>query len=89
MIKPILDNILIKPYLSDDKSSGGIIVSEAHRAISQKVEVIAVGNGTKKNPMNFKPGDTAFRVKDSGTELIIEGEKYFMVKSGWLIAKLN
>jgi chaperonin GroES len=89
MIKPIKENIVVKPFPSDEKSEGGIIVSEAHRAVSQKVKVVAVGSGTKKHPMKFSVGDTAFRVKDSGTEIIIDGEKCFIVKSTWLIAKMN
>lgn len=89
MITPIRDNVIVRPFPSDEKSSGGIIVSEAHRAESQKVRVVAVGNGTKKHPMNFNVGDTAFRVKDSGDEIIIDGEKHFIVKSSWLIAKMN
>lgn len=86
---PIKDNVLIKPFMSDEKSVGGIIVSEAHRAVSQKVKVVAVGNGTKKHPMNFNVGDTVFRVKDCGDEIIINGERHFIVKSTWLIAKMN
>lgn len=86
---PIKDNVLVKPFKSDEISSGGIIVSEAHREISNKVEVIAVGNGTKLLPMKWKAGDVAFRIKDCGDEVIIKGEKYFLVKSNWLIAKLN
>lgn len=89
MIRPILNNVLVKPYPSDDKSEGGIIVSEAHRAISQKMKVIAVGSGTKKHPMNFKVGDTAFRVKDCGDEVLVNGERHFIVKSNWLIAKMK
>ena len=89
MIIPIRDNVVVKPFPSDEKSSGGVIVSEAHRAVSQKMEVVAVGKGTKKWPMTFSVGDTAFRVKDSGDEVIINGEKHFIVKSSWLIAKMN
>ena len=89
MIKPIRDNVVVKPFPSDEKSSGGIIVSEAHRAVSQKMDVIAMGSGTKKWPMKWKQGDIAFRVKDSGDEIIINGEKHFIVKSSWLIAKMN
>ncbi len=89
MIQPILDNVLVKPYPSDEVSEGGIFVSEAHRAVSNKMEVIAVGKGTKKTPMSFIPGDTVFRVKDGGDEIIIAGERYFLLKSGWLIAKMN
>lgn len=89
MIKPIKDQVLVKPFESDNISSGGIIVSDAHKETSNKVKVIAVGNGTKNLPMNWKPGETAFRIKDCGDEIIIGGEKHFIVKSNWLIAKLN
>lgn len=85
----IRDNVIVKPLPSDEKSIGGIIVSEAHRAVSDKVEVVSVGNGTKKVPMNWKPGDIAFRVHGCGDEVIIDGEKHFIVKANWLIAKLN
>lgn len=85
----IRDNVIVKPLPSDNVSTGGIIVSEAHRAVSDKVEVISVGNGTKKNPMNWKPGDIAFRVHGCGDEVEINGKKHFIVKSDWLIAQLN
>jgi chaperonin GroES len=89
MIQPIRDNVLVKPFPSDELSAGGIIVSEAHREVSNKMEVVAVGNGMKGKPMEFKKGDTAFRVKGMGDEIEINGEKHFLVKQSWLIAKLN
>lgn len=89
MITPILNNVLVKPMASDNISSGGIIVSEAHKEPSNKVEVVAVGAGTKKNPMNFKPGDIVFRVKGDGDLIEYNGEQYFIVKSQYLLAKLN
>lgn len=89
MIQPIRDNIVVKPYPSDEKSAGGIIVSEAHREVSNKMLVVAVGKGTPKEPMRFKEGDTVFRVKDMGDEFEKNGERYFIVKQNWLIAKMN
>lgn len=89
MITPIKDQVLAKPYPSDEISEGGIIVSEAHRAVSNKMQIIAVGKGTKKEPMQFKKGDTAFRVKDHGEEILIDGEKHFLIKQSHLIAKMN
>jgi chaperonin GroES len=89
MIKPIRNKVLVKPFASDELSAGGIIVSEAHRAVSNKMEVIEVGNGTEKTPMQFKKGDVVFRVKGSGDEIEMNGEKYFIVEQSWLIAKLN
>lgn len=88
-MKPIRDYVLVKPFASDEVSSGGIIVSEAHREVSSKVKVVSVGNGTRDLPMNWKEGDTAFRIKDCGDEFIIGGERHFLVKSNWLIAQLN
>lgn len=88
-MQPIRDNVLVKPYPSDEFSEGGIIVSEAHRAVSNKMQVIAVGNGTRKEPMGFSPGETAFRVKDHGEEIIINGEQYFLIRQSFLIAKSN
>lgn len=88
MIRPILNNVVVKPFPSDEKSEGGIIVSEAHRAVSQKMRVVAIGSGTKKLPMKWSEGDVAFRVKDCGDEILIGGEKHFIVKSNWLIAQL-
>lgn len=86
---PIRDNVIVKPFESDNISSGGIIVSDAHKEVSNKVKVIAVGNGTKRLPMNWKPGDVGFRIKDSGDEIVIDGERHFIVKSNWIIAKMN
>lgn len=89
MITPILNNVLVKPMASDNISAGGIIVSDAHKELSNKVEVIAVGKGTQKNPMNFKPGDIVFRVKGDGDLIEYNGAQYFIVKSQYLLAKLN
>lgn len=89
MIRPIKNKVLVKPFPSDELSEGGIYVSEAHRQVSNKMEVIAVGNGTTKTPMQFKKGDTVFRVKDGGDEIEINGERHFLLEQSWLIAKLN
>jgi chaperonin GroES len=86
---PIKDNVLVKPFPSDNISSGGIIVSDAHKETSNKMYVVAVGNGTSKSPMKFKEGDVVFRIKDCGDEILINGEKHFLVKAHWLIAQLN
>lgn len=89
-MKPIKNNVLVKPFPSDEMSTGGIIVSEAHRPISNKMEVIAVGSGTAKEKMKFKKGDVVFRVKDhSLLELEIKGEKHYLIEQSALIAKLN
>lgn len=88
MIQPIRNNVLVKPFPSDDKSVGGIIVSDAHKAISNKMRVIAVGNGVAKKPMKIKAGDTVFRVQNWGQEIEINGELHFLMDQDSLLATL-
>lgn len=83
---PIRNNILVKCCPSDEMSTGGIIVPQSYREDSNKVEIVAVGNGTKDKPMKLKKGQTGHRVKSWGTELIIEGEKYFLMDADSIIA---
>lgn len=88
-MQPVRDLILVKPFESDEQSTGGIFVPEAYREISNKVKVIAVGNGTKKHPMRYKGGEVGFRIKGSGEEVLINGERHYLINQGWLIGLLN
>ena len=86
MIRPIRDNVLVKAFELDNISEGGIIVPDSCKKPSQKVKVVATGNGTAKEPMRLKSGDICFRIKDCGTEVEINGEKHFIVKQAWIFA---
>lgn len=83
------DSILVKPFASDEVSKGGLIVPECYREVSNKVKVISVGTGTKKHPMRYKGGEVGYRIKDSGQEIIIEGEKHYIINQSWLLAIEN
>jgi chaperonin GroES len=88
-MQPIRNYVLTKPFPSDEISAGGIIVSEAHRAISNKMKVVAVGNGVKDKPMQFKEGDVVFRVRDDGEPIDINGERHYLILQTDLLAKSN
>lgn len=88
-MKPLRDNILIRPFETDAVSTGGIIVPDSFKAIGDKAEVVAVGPGTKKSPMQFKEGDTVFRPKGNGTEVLIDGTLHFLIPQDWILAKMN
>lgn len=85
-MKPIRENILVKPCESDSISEGGIFVPENCRAISNKGVIVAVGNGAKNKPMKVKVGQTAFRVKDWGQEVLIDGELHYLMNQDAIIA---
>lgn len=86
-MQPVRNNILVKPFPPDEVSEGGILVPESARKESCKMNVIAVGNGTKERKMIFKKGDVVYRVKDWGTPIDIEGERYYLMDQNAIIAK--
>lgn len=85
-MQPIGQKILVRPLESDSISEGGIIVPDSCKKDSNKVEIVAVGNGSKDKPMYRKVGDIGYRVKDHGTEVIIKGVKHFLLDQSWIIA---
>jgi len=85
-MQPIRQNILVRPLASDNVSEGGIIVPDSCKKDSNKVEIVAIGNGSKKKPMLRKVGEVGFRVKDCGVEILIDDVKHFIIDQSWIIA---
>ncbi|MDP3352432.1 MAG: co-chaperone GroES, partial [Flavobacteriaceae bacterium] len=52
----------------------------------QQGTVVAVGNGTKDEPMTVKVGDTVLYGKYAGTELKFEGEDFLIMKESDIYA---
>ncbi len=86
-MQPVRNIILTKPFPPDEVSDGGIFVPESARQENNKMRVIAVGRGTKERKMIFNPGDIVYRVKDWGTPVDIEGERYYLMDQNGIIAK--
>jgi len=89
MIQPIRDGILVRPCKSDEKSVGGIIVPDSYKEISNKVEIVAVGNGIKDRPMAFKKGDIVGKIKGCGVDVLVNGELHLLIKDNWILTKYN
>ena len=83
---PVRSNILVKPYPSNEVSIGGIIVPDTAKMPSNKVHIVAVGTGLPKKPMKLKAGQTGFRVKDWGQEILVDGELHFIMDQSAVIA---
>lgn len=89
MIRPVRDNVVVRPVGTQELSEGGIVVPKSFQKPSNKVEVMAVGPGIAGKPMAFSPGQIAFRVKDWGTEIWENGVQYFIMNQEALLATLN
>jgi chaperonin GroES len=84
-VKPLGDRILIKQVEAEEKTAGGIVIPDTAKEKPQQAEVVAVGEGKKKEdgsviPLSVKEGDRVLYGKYSGTEISIEGEDYLIVK---------
>jgi len=86
MIQPILNQVLVKAFPADEKSSGGIIVPESFRGESDRVEIISVGSGTKNKPMYLKPGEIGYRVKGWGEPIEENGIRFYLMEQESIIA---
>lgn len=85
-IKPLADRVLIEPAAAETKTSSGIIIPDTAKEKPQKGTVVAVGPGTKENPITVKAGDQVLYGKYAGTELQHEGKDYLIMKENDLLA---
>ncbi|PWH11644.1 co-chaperone GroES [Bacteroidetes bacterium SCGC AAA795-G10] len=85
-IKPLADRVLVEPAAAETKTSSGIIIPDSAKEKPQKGTVIAIGSGTKENPMTVKVGDNVLYGKYSGTELQHDGKDYLIMKESDIFA---
>jgi chaperonin GroES len=85
-IKPLADRVLVEPLEAETKTASGIIIPDTAKEKPQKGIVIAVGPGTKDEPLTVKVGDTVLYGKYSGTELKLEGTEYLMMRESDILA---
>jgi chaperonin GroES len=77
---PIKDRVLVEPAPAEEKTAGGIIIPDTAKEKPQKGKVLAVGKGKKDEPMTVKVGDTVLYGKYSGTEVVLEGKTYLIMR---------
>ncbi|GGG90635.1 10 kDa chaperonin [Polaribacter pacificus] len=85
-IKPLADRVLLEPAAAETKTASGLIIPDNAKEKPQKGTVVAVGKGTKDEPMTVKIGDTVLYGKYAGTELKLEGNDYLMMRESDILA---
>lgn len=85
-IKPLADRVLVEPMEAETTTASGIIIPDTAKEKPQKGTVVAVGPGTKDQPVTVKVGDQVLYGKYSGTELQHEGEDYLIMRESDLLA---
>jgi len=85
-LKPLADRVLVEPLEAETKTASGIIIPDTAKEKPQKGVVVAVGSGTKENPITVKVDETVLYGKYSGTELKYEGKDYLIMRESDILA---
>tara|TARA_B100000780_G_scaffold85330_1_gene58504 strand:+ start:4235 stop:4504 length:270 start_codon:yes stop_codon:yes gene_type:complete len=85
-IKPLADRVLVEPLEAETKTASGIIIPDTAKEKPQKGNIVAVGPGTKENPVTVKVGDSVLYGKYSGTELKLDGKNYLIMRESDVLA---
>jgi chaperonin GroES len=85
--KPLHDRVVVRRVESDAKTKGGLIIPDSAKEKPAEGEVIAVGEGARKDSgeliaPSVKPGDRVLFGKWSGTEVTLDGEELLIMKEG-------
>ncbi|MGB4592360.1 MAG: co-chaperone GroES [Coriobacteriia bacterium] len=91
-LKPLFDNIVVKPAKAEEQTKSGLFIPDAAQEKPKKGEVIAVGEGRwdeegeKRVPMDVKVGDVVIYKEWGKTAIKIDGEEYFIMSQGDVLA---
>ena len=85
-IKPLADRVLIEPAAAETTTASGIIIPDNAQEKPQRGTVVAVGPGKKEEPTTVKVGDTVLYGKYSGTDLILDGVDYMIMREADILA---
>jgi chaperonin GroES len=84
-LTPLHDRVLVKRTEGEEKTSGGLIIPDSAKEKPSEGEVVAVGEGARKDNGELitpavKAGDKILFGKWSGTEVTVDGEEMLMMK---------
>lgn len=90
-IKPLFDNVLVKPLEEETKTPSGIVLPETAKEKPQVGKIMAVGSGGvtdsgKKLPMVVKVGQKVMYKKWGGNEIKVGTEEWLLVEQKDILA---
>ncbi|MCL4116543.1 UNVERIFIED_CONTAM: hypothetical protein GTU68_016077 [Idotea baltica] len=72
---PLHDRVLVRRLEGEEKTAGGLIIPESAKEKPAEGEIIAVGEGLRKDN-----GDLIPMAVKNGTEVTLDGEELLMMK---------
>ncbi|KAL6331282.1 hypothetical protein AAG906_009710 [Vitis piasezkii] len=94
-LKPLNDRVLIKVAEAEEKTAGGLLLTEASKEKPSIGTVVAVGPGPsdeegKRKPLSVSPGNTVLYSKYAGNDFKgSDGSDYIALKASDIMAVLS
>mgnify|MGYP001585103946 FL=1 len=93
-IKPLFDNVLIKPLEAETKTASGIVLPDSAKEKPQIGLIMAVGHGIvndagKLIKMAVKVGEKVMYKKWGGNEVKVGTEEWLLVEQKDILAIVN
>jgi chaperonin GroES len=91
---PLHDRVLVRRIEGEEKTKGGLIIPDTAKEKPSEGEVIAVGEGARKDSGELiapavKTGDRILFGKWSGTEVKIDGEDLLIMKESDILGVIT
>ena len=91
--KPLHDRVLVRRLESEEKTKGGLIIPETAKEKPSEGEIVAVGEGARKDSgeliaPSVKAGDKVLFGKWSGTEVTVDGTEMVIMKESDILGIL-
>jgi chaperonin GroES len=92
--RPLHDRVVVQRIDAEEKTVGGIIIPDTAKEKPQEGEVIAVGPGGRDEagkliPLDVRVGDRVLFGKWSGTDVMIEGTEFLIMKESDIMGILD
>ena len=93
-VRPLYDRIVVKRADSKEQVRGGIIIPDSAKEKPQEGEVIAVGEGKRREdgerqPLDVKAGDRVLFGKYSGSEIKLDGEEFLIMREDEILGVIK
>lgn len=93
-VKPLADRVIVEPLEAAEKTAGGLYIPDNAKEKPQKGRIVAAGPGKLSDTgslmkMEVKAGDTVLYGKYSGTEVVIEGKEFLIMRESDVLAVIG
>lgn len=89
-LKPLADRVILKQFKAEEKTKSGLILAASAQEKPEMFEVVEVGPGGMVDgnevKMTVAAGDRVIVGKYSGTTVKVDGEEYYIVRQGDILA---